>query len=223
MVEGPVPVGAGPSPYPGPMREGRDGPRRVGLTGGIAAGKSVVATRLTELGATLIDHDRIARAVVEPGSACLSALVAVFGDGILDADGRLDRSALAALVFDDPHARTTLNGIVHPAVAAAAADEETDAVRSGAVVVVHDIPLLVETGQAGRFDEVVVVHAPAAVRVQRLIAGRGLSPEQAWARLAAQADDGTRLAVADVVLDGSGEVEQLRAEVDRLWTRWSTS
>lgn len=182
-----------------------------------------MSTRLTELGATVIDHDWIARAVVEPGTASLAALVGVFGGRILDPDGRLDRSTLAALVFDDPLARAKLNGIVHPAVAAAAADEEAGAIASGAPVVVHDIPLLVETGQAGRFDEVVVVHAPAQVRVQRLIAGRGLSPEQAWARVAAQADDETRLAVADVVLDGSGEVDRLRAEVDRLWARWSTS
>ena len=190
------------------------------MTGGIAAGKSVVAARLAELGAVVIDHDVLAREVVGPGSPGLSAVVEAFGTGVLTALGTLDRSALGRIVFSDPSARAVLNGIVHPLVMRAAAEREA-AAREHHDVVVHDIPLLVETGQAGHFDELVVVDAPAELRVQRLVAGRGMPATEAWRRLAAQADDEARLEVADVVLDGSGTVPELNAQVDALWARWT--
>ena len=195
-------------------------PLRVGLTGGIAAGKSAVAARLTALGAAVVDHDVLARAVVAPGSAGLAAVVAAFGD-VVDPLGQLDREALGARVFGDADARARLNGIVHPLVREAAAEAEAAAVASGHDVVVHDVPLLVETGQAGHFDAVVVVDAPPDLRVQRLVEERGLTADQAWARLAAQADDEERLEAADVVLDGSGTLADLSAQVDALWARWA--
>lgn len=195
---------------------------RVGLTGGIASGKSAVASRLAQLGAAVVDHDLLAREAVEPGSKGLRAVVAAFGD-VVDALGHLDRAALGARVFNDPAARQTLNGIIHPIVTAAAARAESAAVDGGHVVVVHDIPLLVETGQAGHFDVLVVVDAPAEQRVARLVTERGLTPEQAWARLAAQADDDERLEAADVVLDGTGSLDALDAQVDALWEVWRQS
>ncbi|WP_182113804.1 dephospho-CoA kinase [Actinotalea sp. JY-7876] len=197
--------------------------RRIGLTGGIAAGKSVVAARLAWLGAAVVDHDVLARQVVAPGSPGLAAVVAAFGGGVLTAAGELDRPALGRVVFADPAARERLNGLVHPLIRAAAHAAEAAAVAAGYDVVVHDIPLLVETGQAGRFDEVVVVDAPAQLRLRRLVEGRGLDAEEAWARLAAQADDEARIEAADVVLDGAGSVMDLQAQVDRLWERWRTA
>lgn len=196
-----------------------DGVLRVGLTGGIAAGKSVVARRLERLGAAVVDHDRLARAVVDVGTPGLAAVVAEFGD-VLTPLGQLDRSALGERVFGDRAALDRLNAIVHPLVREAARDAEAAALRSGRRVVVHDIPLLVETGQAGHFDVLVVVDAPAELRVHRLVTERGLTEAQAWARLAAQADDEARAAVADVVLDGSGSVVELETRVDALWRRW---
>ncbi|WP_372593117.1 dephospho-CoA kinase [Actinotalea sp.] len=193
---------------------------RIGLTGGIAAGKSVVSRRLDALGVRVIDHDLLAREVVRPGTEGLAEIVEAFGSQVLAEDGSLDRSALAARVFADQEARARLNGIVHPRVEAASRALEAQAVRDGARVVVHDIPLLVETGQAGHFDEVLVVDAPAALRVERLVHGRGMSQEEAWARLAAQADDEERLAAADRVLDGSGTVEGLADQVDEVVAAW---
>ena len=195
------------------------GVRRVGLTGGIAAGKSEVAAYLARLGATVVDHDVLARRVVEPGSPGLAAVAEAF-DGVVAPDGSLDRPALAARVFADPAARARLNGIVHPRVQHAATLAEGAAVAAGATVVVHDIPLLVETGGAGHMDEVLVVDAPEELRVRRLVEGRGMTEEQAWSRLAAQADDDERRTVATVVLDGSGTVATLHAQVDRVWERW---
>jgi len=180
----------------------------------------VAATRLRELDVEVIDHDRLARAVVEPGSEGFAAVLAGFGPDVLTASGELDRAALGARVFADPAARLRLNALIHPRVARAAHVSEEAAVAAGATIVVHDIPLLVETGQAGRFDEVVVVEAPAELRVERLVEGRGLTVEQARSRLAAQADDEERRAVADRVLDGSGLAEGLRAQVDALVAAW---
>ncbi len=191
---------------------------RVGLTGGIAAGKTVVACRLTELGATVIDHDVLARAVVDVGTPGLAEVVAEFGP-VLTPLGQLDRQALGERVFADPAALERLNAIVHPRVREAAQEAEAAAVAQGTAMVVHDIPLLVETGQAGHFDVLVVVDAPAEVRAQRLVDERGLTRDAAWARLAAQADDEARLEAADVVLDGSGTMADLRAQVDGLWGR----
>ncbi|GAB6937598.1 dephospho-CoA kinase [Isoptericola variabilis] len=193
---------------------------RIGLTGGIAAGKSVVARRLAELGAVVIDHDVLAREVVEPGTVGLEEVVDAFGEGVLAADGSLDRPALGRLVFDDAAARARLEGILHPEIRRLAAEREALAgAADDRAVVVHDIPLLVETGQADRFHLLVVVHAPAELRVARLVDGRGLDESAARARVGAQATDEERTAVADVVLDGSGPVDGLREQVDALWER----
>lgn len=187
---------------------------RIGLTGGIGSGKSTVARLLAERGARVVDADALAREVVAPGTPGLAAVVAAFGDGVLTAEGALDRPALAAVVFGDPGARATLDGIVHPRVRARAV-ELIGAMPPDAVVV-QDIPLLVETGQAGSFDLVVVVEADPGTRVARLVQ-RGLSEDDARARIAAQATDEERRAVADVVLDNSGTLAGLETEVDRFW------
>ncbi len=193
---------------------------RIGLTGGIAAGKSVVARRLAELGAHVIDHDVLAREVVEPGTVGLAAVVDAFGEDVLASDGSLDRPALGRRVFDDAGARSRLEGILHPEIRRLSAEREALAGAADArAVIVHDIPLLVETGQAEHFHVLVVVHAPADQRVERLVAGRGMDEEAARARVAAQATDEERVAVADVTLDGTGTEEGLRAQVDELWQR----
>lgn len=193
---------------------------RIGLTGGIAAGKSVATTRLAELGAVVIDHDLLAREAVAPGSVGLAAIVEAFGDGVLTPDGGLDRPGLGALVFADAAARSRLNDIVHPEVRRLSAEREAmSAAADPTAVIVHDIPLLVETGQAEHFHLLVVVHTPAEQRVRRLVEGRGLSEEAARSRLASQAADDERLAVADFTLDGSGSEDNLRAQVDTLWQR----
>lgn len=196
---------------------------RVGLTGGIAAGKSVVARRLATLGAGVVDHDVLAREVVAPRSVGLARVAEAFGPDVVGPLGELDRAALARLVFADDAARERLNAVLHPLIRELAHEREAEARAAGHAVVVHDVPLLVETGQAGRFDVLVVVDAPAEVRVGRLVAERGMTEAQAWARLAAQADDEERLAAADVVLDGSGDVAALEAQVDELWARWAGS
>lgn len=194
--------------------------QRIGLTGGIAAGKSVAAQRLAERGAVLVDYDLLSRDAVAPGSAGLADLVAAFGDGVLTPDGALDRPGLAAVVFADPAARQRLNAIVHPVVRRLAAEREAAAAAADhAAVVVHDVPLLVETGNADTFHLVVVVQAPAVLRVERLVRTRDMDRTEAERRIASQATDDERLAVADVVLDGSGDPDDLRAEVDALWDR----
>ena len=187
---------------------------RIGLTGGIGSGKSTVARLLAARGAAVVDADVLAREVVAPGTPGLAAVAEAFGDGVLTADGALDRPALAAVVFGDAAARARLDGIVHPLVRARAA-ELISALPDDAVVV-QDIPLLVETGQAGSFDLVLVVEAEPDVRVARLVA-RGLTEEDARARIAAQVTDEQRRAVADVVLDNSGTPDHLAAQVDRFW------
>ena len=187
---------------------------RIGLTGGIGSGKSTVARLLAERGAHVVDADVLAREVVEPGTPGLAAVVDAFGEGVLTADGALDRAALAAVVFGDAAARARLDGIVHPLVRARAV-EVISSLPADAVVV-QDIPLLVETGQADSFDLVLVVEADLETRVGRLVS-RGLTQEDARARIAAQAGDAERRAVADVVLDNSGTQEQLAAQVDRFW------
>ncbi len=193
---------------------------RIGLTGGIAAGKSVATARLAELGAVVIDHDLLAREAVAPGTVGLAAIVEAFGDVVLLPDGSLDRPGLGALVFADDAARSRLNDIVHPEVRRLSAEREAMAAAADpTAVVVHDIPLLVETGLAERFHLLVVVHTPAEQRVRRLVEGRGLSEEAARSRLDAQATDDERLAAADFTLDGSGSEDDLRAQVDTLWQR----
>jgi dephospho-CoA kinase len=186
----------------------------VGLTGGIASGKSTVAAILVELGGVLIDADRIARDVVEQGTPGLEAVKQAFGHEVLRADGTLDRQRLAQRVFADTDALRTLNGIVHPLVR-----EETQAriaqLPSDAVVI-NDVPLIVENGMAAQYHLVVVVGASVSVRVERAVA-RGLSREQASARIAAQADDDARRRVADVWLDNEGSEDELRSVVELLW------
>ena len=188
---------------------------RIGLTGGIGSGKSTVAALLAGHGARVVDADRIAREVVEPGTPGLAAVVAEFGPGVLTPDGALDRPALAGVVFSDPAARARLDAVVHPLVRARAA--ELIAAAPADAVVVQDVPLLVETGQAGSFDLVLVVETSTDLRVARLV-DRGLSEADARARIASQASDEERRAVADVVLRNDGDREALAAEVDRLWT-----
>jgi dephospho-CoA kinase len=193
---------------------------RIGLTGGIGAGKSVASTRLAELGAVVIDYDALAKDVVAPGTVGLDAIVEEFGPQMLAANGSLDRSRLGQLVFADPQALIRLNAVVHPQVRRVAAERDAAAAMADArAVVVHDIPLLAESEDIERFHLVVVVDTPVEMRVRRLVEGRGLSGQDARARIAAQADDATRLAIADVTLDGSGEPVFLREQVDALWRR----
>ena len=188
---------------------------RIGLTGGIGSGKSTVSRLLAERGAVIIDADVIAREVVEPGTPGLAAVVEAFGAEVLAPDGSLDRPALAAVVFADPESRRRLDGIVHPLVRARAI--EVAAAAPTDAVLVNDVPLLVETGQASSYDLVLVVEADPETRIARLVQ-RGLTAEDARARIAVQATDDERRAVADVVLDNSGTPEELATQVDRFWT-----
>jgi len=189
----------------------------VALTGGIGSGKTTVAELLVGHGAELIDADVLAREVVAPGTPALAEIARTFGTAVADPRHGLDRAALAAIVFDDPHARERLNAIVHPAVrAAAAARREAIAATDPEAIVVEDIPLLAETGGAGRFHAVIVVDTPLSLRVQRL-EQRGLPPEQARARIAAQASDEDRLAIADIVITNDATLTDLAAAVREAW------
>lgn len=188
---------------------------RVGLTGGIASGKSTVSAILAELGAVVIDADRLARKVVAPGTPGLAQVVTAFGSDVLTADGALDRPKLGAIVFAEPERRQLLNGIVHPLVRAAAA--ELEAAAPAGAVVVHDIPLLAETGQGDRFDAVVVVDVPEQTQVERMLRDRAMTEEEARARLAAQASREERLAIATHVIENTGTLEDLRAEVTKVF------
>jgi dephospho-CoA kinase len=184
---------------------------RVGLTGGIASGKSTVSAILRELGAVVIDADRLAREVVERGTPGLAAVVGVFGPEVLTAEGDLDRPALGAIVFNDPERRKVLEQIVHPLV-----HERSDALEASAAaddVVVHDIPLLAESGRAGTFAAVIVVDAPEEVQVARMVRDRGWTEEEARSRIAAQASRHDRLAIATHVIENTGTLEDLRARV----------
>lgn len=189
----------------------------VGLTGGIAAGKSAVARQLAELGAVLIDADAIARSVVNPGSPGLAEVAEAFGPGMLTEAGELDRPALGALVFADTTAREKLNSIVHPLVRAEAARQRAAAPADA--VIVQDIPLLVETGQGSDFDLVIVVAAPLDERLRRMVRDRGMNEADARARIDAQATDAQRAAVADIVINNSGSLAQLRQQVTEIWEK----
>jgi dephospho-CoA kinase len=188
---------------------------RVGLTGGIASGKSLVAAQLEARGAVIIDADVLAREVVEPGTPGLAAIIERFGTQVL-IDGRLNRARLADIVFADPAARGDLERIIHPAVRTRAAELERAA--GSAAVVVHVIPLLVETGQQENFDLVVTVDVDNETQIQRLMARNGFSRTEAEARIAAQASPEDRRNAADVVLDNSGSPAQLNDQIDALWT-----
>ena len=188
---------------------------RIGLTGGIGAGKSTVSARFSELGAVVVDGDVIAREVVEPGTPGLAALVEAFGDGILLPDGALNRPALAAIAFSDDEKRKTLNGIVHPLVGQRRSELIGNAAADA--VIVEDIPLLVESQMAPMFPLVVIVHADAELRVRRLIEYRNFSEDDARARIAAQASEEQRREVADVWLDNSAGADELVAKAQTLW------
>lgn len=189
---------------------------RIALTGGIASGKSTVSAELADHGAVVIDADLLAREVVEPGTPGLAAVVERFGPAVLR-EGHLDRPALGALVFADPRARQDLERIIHPLVRARAAAIE--AAQPDSAIIVHVIPLLVETGQQRDFDLCVVVDVEPAEQVARLGERNGLSPAEAEARVAAQASRADRLAAADVVLDNSGDRDHLRRQIDDLWRK----
>lgn len=191
---------------------------RIGLTGGIGAGKSTVSATFSELGAIVVDGDVIAREVVEPGTEGLAKLVEAFGDGILQADGALNRPALAAIAFSDEDKRATLNGIVHPLVGQRRSELIASALEASKnPVIVEDIPLLVESQMASMFPLVVIVHADEDLRVRRLIEYRNFSEEDARARIAAQATEAQRRAVADVWLDNSGTAADLIEKARVLW------
>ncbi|MBA4608767.1 dephospho-CoA kinase [Aeromicrobium sp. Marseille-Q0843] len=187
---------------------------RVGLTGGIASGKSTVSGRLAELGAVIIDYDRLAREVVEPGSPALELIAQRFGADVIAADGTLDRPRLGSLVFADPAALKDLEAITHPAIRDLAALREQQA---GDAIVVHDNPLLVEMGAAASCDVVIVVDAPEDVQIARMVAARGMTDDAARARIAAQASREERRAAADVVIENTGTREQLSARIDEVW------
>ncbi|MGW0228985.1 dephospho-CoA kinase [Actinopolymorpha singaporensis] len=193
---------------------------RVGLTGGIGSGKSEVARRLAARGAVVIDADRLAREVVAPGTDGLAAVVGTFGEEVLGPDGALDRPALGRRVFADAESRRRLEEIIHPRVRARAAELERAAVAANPdAVVVHDIPLLVETGQQGGFDEVIVVDVPEELQIDRLTSARGIGVDDARARAAAQASRDERRAAATVVVDNSGSLTDLDVRVEELWRR----
>jgi dephospho-CoA kinase len=194
---------------------------RVGLTGGIGSGKSEVSRRLAALGAVIIDADQAARAVVEPGTPGLDRIVETFGSGVLLADGALDRAKLGEIVFGDDEARGRLNAILHPLVRDWMQAAEEAAVRAAGddAVVAHDVPLLAEGGQqrSAGFDLIIVVDAAPDVQVKRLADARGMTAEQARARMAAQASREQRLAIADVVIDNSGTLADLDKRVAEVW------
>jgi dephospho-CoA kinase len=192
---------------------------RVGLTGGIGSGKSEVATRLAERGAVILDADVAARVVVEPGTPGLAAVVAAFGDEVLAADGSLDRVKMASLVFPDPERLAKLGTIVHPLVGHWMVSAEEAAVAAGgpSAVIVHVVPLLTEHHLAPTYDVVILVDVSEELQVARLVARRGMLPGQARQRMAAQATRKERLAVADIVIDNSGQLADLERRVDEVW------
>jgi dephospho-CoA kinase len=188
---------------------------RVGLTGGIASGKSTVSAILRELGAVVIDADELAREVVAKGTPGLAAVVEEFGPGLLTSDGDLDRAAMGNLVFADDAARKRLEAIVHPLVFERIVDLESQAPAGS--VIVHDIPLLAESGRADTFDAVIVVDAPQDVQVARMIRDRGWTEADALSRIAAQATPADRRAIATYVVDNIGTLEDLRAQVEKIY------
>ena len=192
---------------------------RVGLTGGIGSGKSEVSRRLAARGAVILDADVASRAVVEPGTPGLARIAEAFGAAVIGPDGALNRERLGAIVFADPVQRARLNEIVHPLVREWMQAGERAAADSGrdGLVVVHDVPLLAEGRRRGDFHLVVVVDVPAELQVERLVSQRGMAPDQARARMAAQATREQRLAAADIVIDNSGSLDDLDRRVAEVW------
>ncbi|MFJ1970644.1 dephospho-CoA kinase [Streptomyces sp. NPDC087903] len=190
---------------------------KVGLTGGIGAGKSEVSRLLVEHGAVLIDADRIAREVVAPGTGGLAAVVEAFGPEVLAADGSLDRPRLGSIVFADPEKLAALNAIVHPLVGARSRELESAADRDA--VVVHDVPLLAENSLSPLYDLVVVVDASPETQLDRLVRLRGMTEEDARARMAAQATREKRLEIADVVIDNDVPLAELERRVADVWAQ----
>lgn len=189
----------------------------VGLTGGIGSGKSAVSRLLAEHGAVVVDADLVAREVVEPGTEGLAKVVAEFGEQVLMPDGTLDRPALGALVFADPAKLQALNAIVHPLIGHRTTELLAQAREAGATVLVHDVPLLVESHLAEAYDAVVVVAADPETQLHRLTTLRGMSEQEARQRIAAQAPLADKLAVATHVISNDGPIEDLAPQVDRLW------
>ena len=189
--------------------------RRVGLTGGVASGKSTVSAILDELGAVVIDADVLAREVVAAGTDGLREVVEAFGSGVLTADGELDRPAMGAIVFADNDKRRVLEGIIHPRVRDRGA--EIEAAAGPDDIVVHDIPLLAETGQADGFSAVIVVDVPVELQVERMVELRGMTREDAEARVAAQASREARLEIATHVVDNTGTIDDLRRRVTEVF------
>ncbi|MCI4657618.1 dephospho-CoA kinase [Cryobacterium zhongshanensis] len=196
----------------------------IGLTGGIASGKSTVASALADHGAVVIDADLLAREVVEPGAPTLTDIARVFGSALVGADGGLDRAALGAIVFGNPAALARLNAIVHPAVRVLSNERIRAAeLADPDAVVVYDVPLLVEAAVDHPFDLVVVTQAAPETRIRRMIDLRGMSNEAAALRIRSQADDAERSAIADIVIDTDGTLEHTLRQVDDLWERVEAS
>jgi dephospho-CoA kinase len=188
------------------------------LTGGIAAGKSTVAARLSELGAYVISADELARFVQRKGSETLKAIVKRFGMNVLTADGELNRAELGKIIFGHPDHRVELEAIVHPAIQAQYQARTSEYFKNNpAGTVVYDIPLLIESGRAEEFDGIIVLACPAEIRRNRLISIRGLSPQEADSRIAAQATEEERIAIADWVIDTSGTIEKTLSATDEVW------
>jgi dephospho-CoA kinase len=190
----------------------------VALTGGIASGKSVVAARLAEHGAVVVDADRIAREVVEPGTPGLARIAEEFGPGVIAPDGSLDRAALGAIIFTDHAKRVALNDITHPAIVelshrrfaeAGAADPDA--------IVVYDVPLLAEARGTSEFDVVVVVSAPEEMRIERMVSLRGMSRDEAEKRIRSQVPEEQRRALADILIESDGTLDETLAQADAVW------
>lgn len=188
---------------------------KIGLTGGIGSGKSEVSKRLAARGAVVIDADKIAREVVEPGTSGLARVVGVFGDEVLHPDGSLNREKLGTIVFADPDKLATLNGIVHPLVGERVAELQSRTADDA--IMVYDVPLLAENRLAPMYDVVIVVDAADEVRIARLAEHRGMPEHDAKARIAAQATRQDRLAIADIVIDNEGDLDDLETRVAQVW------
>jgi dephospho-CoA kinase len=189
----------------------------VALTGNIASGKSTVARRLADRGAAVVDADDLARRAVEPGSAALGAIAARWGAGVLQADGALDRAALRHIVFGDASELAALNAIVHPEVERLRTEAFDEARRRGARVVVYDVPLLFERGLDARFEHIILVDAPAALRLERLVQERGLARDEAARMIASQLPSETKRARSTYVIDNAGTLDELRRKADDVW------